>query len=110
MRMLIFCVRDAAERGSETDADAMLRSLLRIRKSGVIERHSRGSDGKLRVTVQAFQTMRRKIIFGNPFRNFTAAVRIERRSVEAADLPNATFLRAQSEPEIFPTDPNARDR
>ena len=37
--MLIFRIRDPAQRRSETDADPVLRCFLRVGKSGIIERH-----------------------------------------------------------------------
>ncbi len=110
MRVLIFRVRDAAEGRSETDSDPMLRRLLGVGKTRIIERHLRRRDGKLRVAIEPLQAMRRKIILGHPIRNFSAAMRVEFRRVETGDRSNAALLRAHSTPEIFAADSDAGNR
>ena len=77
MGVLIFRIRDPAQGGAETNADAMLRCLRRIWKPGIIERHLRGRDRELGVTIQSFQPMRRKMILRNPIGNLSAAMRVE---------------------------------
>jgi len=58
--MLALSLTDPTERGAEADSDAILRLLVGIFYSGVVERQFRRSDGKLCVTIEPFQTMRRK--------------------------------------------------
>ena len=64
---------------AEADADPVLRFVVRIFDSCVIEREFCRRDGKLRVTIKPLQTVRRKIIFRNPIGNFPAALRVEQR-------------------------------
>src|SRR5207247_10881599 len=101
MDMLIFGVRDPAERRSETNADAVLWFFPRMGNAGIIERHPGGGDGELRVAVEALQPMGRKMIFRDPIPNFTAAMRIELGRIEARDGLNAAFLRAEPAPKVF---------
>src|SRR2546423_15708287 len=105
--MFLFGVRASAESRAKTHADAVLRFFTRIRNAGVIERHFCLGDGELRVAIEAFQTMRRKMIFRNPIDDLASAMSVELRSVEARDRPDATLLGAQAAPEIFAADPDA---
>src|SRR5438270_11347127 len=107
--MVLFRVGDSAERRAKTYADAVLRPFARIGEPGVIERHFRRGDGKLRVAIEPFQTMRRKVILGDPIQNLTGAMRVELRGIEARNPADPAFLRAQSAPEIFAPDPDGGD-
>src|SRR5438270_2007165 len=107
--MVLFRVGDSAERRAKTYADAVLRPFARIGDAGIIERHFRRGDGKLRVAIEPFQTMRRKVILGDPIQNLTGAMRVELGGIKARYGADPAFLRAQSAPEIFATDPDASD-
>ena len=95
MRVLGFGVRDAAERGAETHADAMLRLFARPFDAGVVERELGRGDGKLRVAIEPFQPMRRKKFFRNPDRNLRRAMRVEDRAVETSSTRRTPLFSAR---------------
>src|SRR5205085_586206 len=107
--MVLFRIGNSAEGGAKTYPDAVLRPFARIGEPGIIERHFGRGDGKLRVAIEPFQTMRRKVIFGDPIQNLTGAMRVELRGIKARNPADPAFLRAQSAPEIFAPDPDGGD-
>src|SRR5437588_10391802 len=96
--MVLFRVGNSTEGGAKTYADAILRPFAGIGEAGIIERHFRRGDGKLRVAIEPLETMRGKVIFGDPIQNLTGAMRVELRGIEARNLADPAFLRAQSAP------------
>ena len=56
--VLVLGFADAAERGAEADADAILRLFARILDARVLQRELCGRDRELRVTIEPFQAMR----------------------------------------------------
>src|SRR5689334_15514112 len=64
--VLLFRFANAAERGSETDADPVVRFVVRVFDPGVVQREFRGSDRELCVPIKALQTMWRKKFFRVP--------------------------------------------
>src|ERR1044071_9869493 len=109
MRVLVFGIRHASEGSAKADAHSMLRRLLRIRQAGIVERHFCRCHRELGVAVEPLQAMRWKVFFRGPLRNLTAAMRVERRGVEAGNALDATLLRAQAAPKILPSNPDAGD-
>jgi hypothetical protein len=101
MRMFDFSAGHAAERRPETHADALLRLLARPLDSRILERKSGGDDGKLRITIEPLQPVRRKKFLRLPVWNLRRAMRVEDRAVEALDQPNASLLRPQPVPKVF---------
>ena len=77
---------------------------------GVVECHSGGGDGELRVAIEALQAMRWKMFFRNPVDNLPGAMGVELRSVEARDGADTALFRAQSAPEIFAPNPDGGNR
>ena len=108
--VLIFCLANSAKGGSETHANARLRIFRRIGEASVIESELRRRDGELRVTIETFQSMRRKKIFRRPVTNFSSATRVKAARVESRDGNDATFFRANIVPEIFASASDASDR
>src|SRR3954471_17399685 len=107
--MLVLRVRDPPQGRAETDADAMLRIFTRPRKPGVLESKQRGSDGKLRIPVQAFQPMRRKESRWIPIRQLTAASGFQATRIEASDPTDPTASRAQARHVLRFPDADARN-
>src|SRR5437867_12804758 len=61
--VLIFGLADPAKCGAKTDADAMLRFFAGILKARIVERQLRRCDGKLRIAIEPFHTVRRTEFF-----------------------------------------------
>src|SRR4051794_6925283 len=108
--VVLLRVGDSAECSAETDADAVLRIFARVGNAGVVECHFRGGDGELRVTVEPFQTMRRKMVFGDPVDDLSGAMSVELRCVKTRDCADTALLRAEAAPEIFAAGTDAGDR
>ena len=103
-------IRDAPERGAETDADARLRFVPAPRKTRVVQREQRGGDGELRVTVEPLEPVRWKKLRRIPVANLAAVVRPELAGVKTGDARNAAALRENPAPERLAPRANAGDR
>src|SRR4030095_17158778 len=108
--VLLFGFANAAERSSESNADALLRFLLGIFDSGVVERELGRSNRELRVTIEPFQTLRRKEFLRVPVAHFTRNTNAELRRVETSDGADAGFLGADPVPKTFDAFADASDR
>src|SRR5580765_498087 len=104
MRVLRFGVRDSPERGPEADANATLRFFARPSDASVLQRERGRADGKLRITIEPLQPVRRKKFLRHPIGNFRGTMGVEDRAVEAFHSSNPTFLRAQPIPETVAPD------
>src|ERR1700736_7068218 len=107
---LFFSFANAPERGAEADADSILRLFARIFQPCIIEREFGGRDGKLRITIEPLETMRREKFFWIPIANFTRAAHMERTDIKAGDPADTALLGENSVPKIFASVPDARDR
>src|ERR1700730_11380951 len=107
---LFFSFANAAERGAEADADSVLRLFARILQPCIIECEFGGRDGKLRITIEPFETMRREKFFRIPIANFTRAAHTERTDIQAGDPADAALLGENSIPKILASVPDASDR
>src|SRR6188508_2387186 len=98
--MLVLRIRDTPERGSETNANAMLRVLLRVGEPCISQGHSCGGDRELGISIEPFKTMRGKIIFRDPPRNFSGTMRVEFGGIKTGNCSDSTLLRSNATPEI----------
>src|ERR1700720_2405054 len=106
---LFFGFANAPECGAEADANSILRLFARIFQPCIIECEFGGRDGKLRVTIEPFETMRRKKFFRIPIANFTPAAHMERIDVKAGNPADAALLGKDRFPEVLPPMPDAGD-
>ena len=90
--VLLFRFADAAERSPETDADPVLRPLLRIFNPGVIERELCRCDGKLRVAVESFQTVWREEFLRVPIINLAGDTHAKAADVKIRNRTDPGFL------------------
>src|SRR5437588_12259868 len=90
--VLLFRFANAAEGGPEADADPVLRFVVRIFNSGVVERELGRSDRKLRVAVESFQSMMREKLFSVPVPNLTGDPNAKPADVETGNWANAGFF------------------
>src|SRR6266480_2223491 len=107
--VLIFGLADPAKCGAKTDADAMLRFFAGILKARIAERQLRRCDGKLRIAVEPFQTVRRKEFFRIPIVNLARATNLEGARIEACDALNTALLGENSVPKVFAPMSDASD-
>src|SRR5438093_12974791 len=108
--VLLFSLADAAQRGAEANADAILWLFTGVLDLRIIKRQLRRYDGELRVAVKSFQTLRRKKFLWIPIANLASATNRENTLIEACDAPNATPFRENSVPEMIYADADACDR
>src|SRR5260370_4722177 len=107
---LFFGFANAPECDAKADADSIGRLFASIFQPCIIESEFGGRDGKLRVTIEPFETMRRKKFFRIPNANFTHAEHTERIDIKAGAPADAAFLGENSVPKIFASVPAASDR
>src|ERR1051326_347490 len=108
--VLLFRFANSAERRPETDSDPIVRFVVRILDTGVIEREFRGCDRKLRVAIESFQPVRRKKFLRIPILDLSRDANAELAHVEILDLTNASFLGANAIPKTFDAFADASDR
>src|SRR5947208_558298 len=108
--VLLLGFADPAERRSEANADAILRLFARKFEPGILQGELCRYHRELRVTIQPFQAVRCKVVFGIPITNFARASHVEHARIEACDAANTTPFRQDSVPEILNTGTDARDR
>src|SRR5256885_8027706 len=101
---------DPAERRSEANADAILRLVARIVDARVLQRELCRYHRELRVTIQPFQAVWCKVVFGIPITNFARASHVEHARFEACDAVNTTLFRHDFALEILNTRSDARDQ
>src|SRR5438132_12686739 len=107
--VLVLGFAHAAQRGAETDADITLRLLPRVFDASVIQSEFCRGYGKLRITIEAFQTLGRKKVLGIPIQNFAGATNLERPRIKAGNPADAGFLGKDFFPEIFAATSDASD-
>src|SRR5207249_430514 len=108
--VLLFSLADAAQRGAEANTDAILWLFTGVLDLRILERELCCHDGKLCVSVEALQTLRRKKFFRIPIANLASATNAENTRIEACDAPNATPFRENSVPEMIDAGADACDR
>src|SRR5207302_2693396 len=108
--VLFFGFTNAAKRGAEADADPILRFIVRILDSGVVERELGRRDGKLGVAIESLQSMRRKKLFRVPVVNLSDHANAESARFEIVDPTNAGFLGANPVPKTFNAFADTSDR
>src|SRR5204863_6689028 len=99
--VLLLGFADPAERRPEANADAILRPVARILDARVLQRELCRHDCELSVTIEPFQAVRCKVVFGIPIANFARASHVEHARIEACDAANTTPFRQDSVPEIL---------
>src|SRR5260370_7445417 len=107
--VLLFRFADAAERSPETDADPVLRPLLRIFNPGVIERELCRCDGKLRVAVESFQTVWREEFFRVPIINLSGDTHAKAADVKIRNRTDPGFLRDDAFPNTIDALPHTNN-
>ena len=90
--VLTLRIGDAAERGSEADAHAILGNVGGIVQAAVFECELDRRHRELRVAIQSFQSMRRKNSFRRPIQDLACAGRLEDRSIEGRDRAYSRFF------------------
>src|SRR5437016_13757264 len=83
---------------------------MRIRDAVIVQFQYSQSNGKLRIAVEALQSMRRKKFSRAPTGNFATAMGIEHRSIESGDARDSTLLGENTFPKILDARPDASDR
>src|SRR5438270_1555430 len=99
--VLLFRFTNAAQRGAETHADAIVRFVVRIFESCVVQRELCRRDRELHVTIESLQSMRGKKFFRIPVVDLTRHPNAELAYVEIVDLGNARLLGANSIPKAL---------
>src|SRR5205807_4988090 len=108
--VLIFSLANSAQRSPEANAEPMLWLLSRISEASIVQCQFSRGNGKLRIAVEALQSMRRKKFSRTPTGNFATAMGIEHRSIESGDAHDSTLLRENTFPKILDARPDASDR
>src|SRR6266576_7107235 len=108
--VLLLGFADAAERRAEANTNAIPRLVARIVDARVLQRELCRHDCELSVTIEPFQAVRCKVVFGIPITNFARASHVEHARIEACDAANTTSFRQDSVPEILNTRTDARNR
>src|SRR6266480_3843725 len=108
--VLLFRFTNTAQGSAEANPDPVLRLIVRIVNSRVVEREFRRRDRKLSVTIKPFQTMRREKFFRVPIINLTRHSNTEPAHVKTRDRANAGFLGEKSFPKPIDAFANAGDR
>src|SRR4029078_12313300 len=88
----------------------MLRVLLRVGEPCISQGHSCGGDRELGISIEPFKTMRGKIIFRDPPRNFSGTMRVEFGGIKTGNCSDSTLLRSNATPEIFAPDAHRSNR
>src|SRR5439155_19443642 len=104
--VLIFSLANSAQRSPEANAEPMLWLLPRIGKASIIQCQFSRGNGKLRIAIQALQSMRREKFSRAPLGNFATAMGVEHRSIERWDARGSTFLGEEPCPKIFDAHPD----
>src|SRR5262249_25908708 len=107
--VLFFRFANAAERGSETDADPVLWFLFRIFNSAVFERKFSRRDRKLCVAIEPLQTMWRKEFFWVPIVDLSGDANAEGAHVKIRNRSDSGFLGENSVPKAFHAFTHASD-
>ncbi len=100
--MLVLRIRNSTERRAKTDTDPGLRFVRGKRKSGIFNRQERRGDRKLRVPVEPFQAVWRKITGGVPVADFTATMRPQSACIKSGYMRNPALAGHDIFPERFP--------
>src|SRR5438477_10533305 len=88
----------------------MLWLLPRIGETSIIQCQFSRGNGKLRIAIQALQSMRREKFSRTPVGNFATAMGVEHRSIERGDARDSTFLGEDPFLKIFDAHPDTGDR
>jgi len=108
--VLLFRFTNTAQRGAEANPDPVLRLIVRIFNSRVVEREFCRRDRKLGVTIKPFQTMGREKLFRVPIINLTRHSNTEPAHIKTGDWTNAGFLSKYSFPKAIDAFADASDR
>src|SRR5438045_8015463 len=87
----------------------MLRFFAGIFELRVIECELRRCDGELRITIEPFQTMRRKKCLRVPIANLACTSHAESAGIEACDFVDTALLGENSVPKILAPMSDASD-
>src|SRR5436309_13208028 len=107
--VLIFSLANSAQRSPEANAESMLWLLPRIGEASIIQCQFSRGNGKLRIAIQALQSMRRDKVSRTPIGNFATALGGERRSIETGDAHDSPFLAVDTFPKRSAAHPDERD-
>jgi hypothetical protein len=107
--VLLFGFANAAQCRSEAHADTVFRFVLRVFNPCVIECEFCRRNGELRVTVESFQSMRRKKLFRIPVIRLAGNPNAERADIETLDPTNAGFFGQDSTPKAVNAFADASD-
>src|SRR6266700_7759681 len=107
--VLIFSLANSAQRSPEANAESMLWLLPRIDEASIIQCQFSRGNGKLRIAIQALQSMRREKFSRAPIGNFATAMGVEHRRIERGDARDSTFLGEDPFPKILDARPDASD-
>src|SRR5207248_6631648 len=99
--VLLFRFANAAQRGAEAYPDPVLRLIVRIFNSRVVECEFCRRDRKLGVTIKPFQTMGREKFFRVPIINLTRHSNTETAHIKTGYRANAGSLCKNSFPNVF---------
>src|SRR5262249_5079861 len=108
--VLLLGFADASKRGAEANAHAILRVFARIVDARVLQRELCGHDCELSVTIQPFQAVRWKVVFGIPIANFAGALHTEHTRVEACNAVDTAFFCEDPVPKPIHAGADACDR
>src|SRR5437764_1205134 len=78
-----------AQRGAETNANVILRLFARELDARVLQRELCRHNCELSVTIEPFQALRRKVVFGIPIANLAGASHMEHSRIETCDAADA---------------------
>src|SRR5205807_9219720 len=108
--VLLFRFANAAQGRAEANPDPVLRLIVRIFNSRVVEREFCRRDRKLSVTIKPFQTMGREKFFRVPIINLTRHSNTAPAHIKTGDRANAGFLAENSFPKPFDAFADASNR
>src|SRR5262245_52033353 len=108
--VLLLRFADAAKRSPKANTHPSLWHLAGSFDMRVFQRELRRHDCKLRVAIEAFQALRRKVVFGIPITDFPSASHMEHARVETRDAADTALFRDDGLPKPIDTSPNPRDR
>src|SRR5207248_5808591 len=94
--VLLFRFANAAQRGAEANPDPVLRLIVRIFNSRVVEREFCRRDRKLGVTIKPVQTMGRGKLFRVSLINLSRHPNTAPAHIQTGDRTNAGFLAEKS--------------
>src|SRR5207237_8816078 len=95
--------------GSETDTNPILWFFVGIFHLRVIEGEFRGNHSELRVAVQSFQTVRRKVLLWVPITNLASRTHAEDVGIKAGNVTDPAFFRENCTPKILASESDEGD-